>query len=393
MRSVNILVTTQPAHGHFRPFLPLIAALREGGHDVRVGTSRAFAPVVEAEGLRAVATGLDWLESDRSTIPSALLPPPDLSSLEAFFAHQFVRMTAERLARDAIALAATWRPDVIVRETTEFGGLLAGQALAVPVVALQAGSPSLITPSVLAATGTALDEVGHRLGLSPDPELTRIRSEVTICFAPPALHDPMTPLPPNLRSCHPGRSLAAEAKIPSEVRELAGSQQLVYATLGTVFNDPRRGLPFFPVVIEALRHEPVRVVLTVGPNVDPASLGPLPVSMRAFRYLPQRAVLDRCSMVVCHGGYGTVLDAIDAAVPLVIIPFGADQHINAESVERLEIGRMVDVGEPSASEVRAAARDVRASDRYRSRIRSLRDQWQALPGPTEAAAMVTGLVG
>ena len=35
-RNVDILVTTQPAHGHFRPLLPLIAALRQGGHEVEL---------------------------------------------------------------------------------------------------------------------------------------------------------------------------------------------------------------------------------------------------------------------------------------------------------------------------------------------------------------------
>ena len=388
-RNVDILVTTQPAHGHFRPLLPLIAALSEGGHEVRVATSAAFAHVVEAEGLRAEAAGLAWLESDRSTIPPELLPSPDIATVEAYFAHQFVRMTAERLARDVVALAATWRPDVLLRETTEFGGLLAGQALSIPVVAVQAGSPSLMTPSVLAAAGTALDEVRLRIGLSPDPELTSIRSEVTIAFAPPALHDPMTPLPNNFRSFHPGRSSASRADVPSEIRARDASMPLVYATLGTVFNDPRRGLPFFPVVIEALRDEPVRVVLIVGPDVDPALLGPLPPTMRALAYVPQRAVLDRCAIVVCHGGYGTVLDAIDAAVPLVVIPFGADQYINAESVERLRIGRMVDEEGLSAGSLRAVVRDVLGRDGFMSRIRSLRDAWRALPGPSEAAELVT----
>ena len=388
-RNVNILVTTQPAHGHFRPFLPLAAALAEGGHEVRVATSAAFADVVRAEGLRAEAAGLAWLESDRSTIPPELLPSPEITTIEAYFAHQFVWMTAERLARDVIALAATWRPDVIVRETTEFGGLLAGQALSTPVVAVQAGSPSLMTPSVLAAAGTALDGVRLRMGLAPDPDLTSIRSEATIAFAPPALHDPMTPLPGNLRSFHPGRSTASPADIPSEVRTWDASEPLVYATLGTVFNDPRRGLPFFPAVIEALRDEPVRVLLVVGPNVDPAFLAPLPPTMRALAYVSQRALLDRCAIVVCHGGYGTVLDAIDAAVPLVVIPFGADQYLNAESVERLQIGRMVGEDELSARSLRAVVRDVLGRDRFGTRIRSLRDAWQALPGPREAAGLVT----
>ena len=59
-------------------------------------------------------------------------------------------------------------------------------------------------------------------------------------------------------------------------------------------------------------------------------------------FVPQRAVLDRCAAVICHGGYGTVLDAVDAAVPMVIVPFGADQHVNAAAVQRLGIGIVIE---------------------------------------------------
>jgi UDP:flavonoid glycosyltransferase YjiC (YdhE family) len=55
---------------------------------------------------------------------------------------------------------------------------------------------------------------------------------------------------------------------------------------------------------------------------------------------------------------GTLLDAIDAGVPLVVVPFGADQHINAASVERLGIGTTLDEEALTASNMRAAVREV-----------------------------------
>lgn len=75
-------------------------------------------------------------------------------------------------------------PDVIVRETTEFGGLLAAQALGLPTAALQVGSPSLMTPPVLAATGVALDEARERLGLRADPHRTRLLPSTFDSFYP-----------------------------------------------------------------------------------------------------------------------------------------------------------------------------------------------------------------
>ena len=143
---MRVLLTTQPGYGHFRPLLPLAHALVAAGHEVRVGTSASYAAVVEREGLTAAAVGLDWLHGIESTIPSELRPPPQANTLETYFAHKFVRMTAGRLATDVVALSDRWRPDLIVRETTEFGGSLAAQILGLPSAALQVASPPPRSP-------------------------------------------------------------------------------------------------------------------------------------------------------------------------------------------------------------------------------------------------------
>ena len=88
--------------------LPLAHALVAAGHEVPVGTSASYAPVVEREGLTAEAVGLDWLHGVESTIPPELKPPPGVNTLETHFAHKFVRMDRqERLATDVVALSQT----------------------------------------------------------------------------------------------------------------------------------------------------------------------------------------------------------------------------------------------------------------------------------------------
>jgi UDP:flavonoid glycosyltransferase YjiC (YdhE family) len=47
-------------------------------------------------------------------------------------------------------------------------------------------------------------------------------------------------------------------------------------------------------------------------------------------------VLPHCSAVITHGGHGTVMKALIAGVPLVLVPLGRDQPDNA--------GRVVHVG-------------------------------------------------
>jgi len=99
-------------------------------------------------------------------------------------------------------------------------------------------------------------------------------------------------------------------------------------------------------------------------------------------------VLARSSVVICHGGYGTVLDAVDAAVPLIVVPFGADQHINGASVERLGIGRLIDEEALTADVLRGAARALLTDPDWQRNITGLRNAWHALPHPAAAAALV-----
>ncbi len=248
-----------------------------------------------------------------------------------------------------------------------------------------------MTPDVLAEVAVALDEARATLGLAPDPGLVALRDERIICFAPPELHDPNVPLPSGLRSFHPGPMMIADP-LPEAVLALGRERPLVYATLGTVFNDPAYDLPFFPSIRAGLHDAPVDLLMTVGPNVDPSYLGEQRTGVHVARYVPQRAVLERCAVVICHGGYGTLLEAIDAAVPLIVVPFGADQHINAATVKQLGIGSIINEEAVTPQAVHAVVERLLANGSApRQRIGVLRDSWRAFPGPAEAADTVLGL--
>jgi UDP:flavonoid glycosyltransferase YjiC (YdhE family) len=100
--------------------------------------------------------------------------------------------------------------------------------------------------------------------------------------------------------------------------------------------------------------------------------------------------------VVFHGGFGTLLAAIEHGLPVVVVPFGADQHLNAAAVVRLGIGVAIDEESLDARSMREAVRRVLEEPSYRENARRLRDMAAALP-PVDAAirliesAVSTGL--
>jgi UDP:flavonoid glycosyltransferase YjiC (YdhE family) len=75
--------------------------------------------------------------------------------------------------------------------------------------------------------------------------------------------------------------------------------------------------------IDALRGEPVRVVVTLA-DAHGAELPSAP-NARVERFVPHGPVLERAAAVVCHGGMGIVQKSIARGVPVVAVPFGRDQ--------------------------------------------------------------------
>ena len=390
---MRVLLTTQPAYGHFHPMLPLATALRKAGHEVRFATGARFCEVVRTAGFDSDPAGLDWLEADKSGMPQHLKPSPGCT-IEEYFTQQFVSATAATLARDVVLLGEVWSPDVIVRERTEFGGAIGAALLGVPAVAVQVGSSNLFTTALLRTLEPAYNRARCELSLDPDDDLLALETQFVLSSSPPQLHDPAIPLPPNLVSFRPNAvDRAPDAQLPDWARSLGVERPLVYATLGTVFNNPAFELPFFPTVMAGLEEEAVDVVITVGPNVDPSSVGPAPPNTHVHRYVPQSLLFPRCAAIVCHAGHGTLLAAIEHAVPLVAVPYGADQHLNAHSVERLGIGKVVDEGELTPETLRAAVRTLIDDSRSKDNIVQLRASVHELPTIDHAVDLLEKLAG
>jgi MGT family glycosyltransferase len=82
---------------------------------------------------------------------------------------------------------------------------------------------------------------------------------------------------------------------------------------------------------DALGQLPVRGLVTTGPAVDPAVIS-APGNVTVTRWARHADVLPHCSAVITHGGHGTVMKALIAGVPLVLVPLGRDQPDNAGRV-------------------------------------------------------------
>ncbi len=115
---------------------------------------------------------------------------------------------------------------------------------------------------------------------------------------------------------------------------------------------------------DALGQAQVRGLVTTGPAVDPAVIS-APPDVTVTRWVRHADVLPYCSAVITHGGHGTVMKALIAGVPLIVVPLGRDQPDNA--------GRVVYAGagvrlrkNATVSALRVAISRVIEDPRYRA---------------------------
>ncbi len=384
---MRVLFTTHPAAGHLHPQLPLARALRRAGHAVRFACAPSFAATVERAGFRAVPAGLDWLEAEAErTFPHLGAMTLEEQSLR-FVTDIFVGAVAGPLAEAAIALAAGWPPDLVVRDPWEFGGWLAAERLGIPHAT--AGAGQFIPPPALQhIVGPQLAALRAQVDAPADPSLATLHRYLNIVTVPPGLLTAADFIPPVTHHVRPELDdVAGDAPPPGWLATLA-ARPTVYATLGTVFN---RVPGIFAAILAGLRDEPVNLILTVGRNQDPAAFGPQGGQVHIERYVPQALLLPRCDAVVAHAGMNTVIGALRHGKPLVLIPLTADQPQNARRCVEAGVGVRVPADGALPDAVRAAVRSVLTDARYRTNAARIRDEMAELPGPEHAVALLERL--
>jgi UDP:flavonoid glycosyltransferase YjiC (YdhE family) len=377
---MRVLLTSQPGSGHWRPLLPLVMALQEAGHTVAFATTPVACAAITPYGMECFGVGADeWLDEDRS---SRRANPGIIWTADQVWREIFVRTRARRSLPDLLALCRSWQPDLIIRESTEFAGCIAAEVLGLPDATIQVGC---WRPEYHRLVGTDLEQLRAEVDLPPDPEQRMLVRNLTLFQIPPSFIEPSRPVPSTAEMMrYVPFDQGPEPITPPDWLERLDSRPTVYATLGTAYNDTPG---VFAAIIAALRDAPLNLIVTIGPDQDPAAFGEQPSHVRIERYLPQSVVVPFCNLVLCHGGFGTMLTALGAGLPLVMMPIAADQPENARRCAELEAAEVIAAEHRTPQAIREATQAVLAGARYRRNARRLQDEMRSAP-PLEQTVML-----
>jgi UDP:flavonoid glycosyltransferase YjiC (YdhE family) len=277
----------------------------------------------------------------------------------------FGTATEHDIVREARAFAA----DVFVVDCMLTAGYAAARGLGLPVVSLV---HPLYSPFV------------HQWGsgiLGVDVPTLLLESDSVLALQPPGFDEP-TALPDSTAYVGAIRRPGPTPELEPRLATLFGEDgpPWVLLSLSTTLQGQRDSLPWF---LDALASLPVRALLTLGGVLSPDSMT-APTNVTVCGHVPHESALPHVAAVVTHAGMGTVATTLAAGVPMVCVPQGREQPLNARQVATVGAGLEV-APDASPSDLASALQVVLSDARYRSAAQGFAAATAALGNGRRAA--------
>ena len=337
---MRFLVAAFGDPGHVFPAISLGRALRGRGHEVTIETWEERRGAVEGAGL-----GFAAAEEYR------MFPPPDPDSADGEHAAE--------AARALLPLLEEMQPHVVVSDILTLAPSLAAEKAGVPLATLiphiypvvEPGLPFFAvglqpprTPLGKAAwrAGQRALDIGlehgrrdlnrqrQRLDLPPIEHFHGgISTELALVGTFPQLEYPRQ-WPAGVEITGP---MTFEVPHP-EIELPPGKEPLVLVAPSTAHDS---GNHLVRTALTALANEPVRVVATTN-RVVPQSPIEVPANAVLVDWLSYSQLMPLASLVISHGGHGTVARALGAGTPVLICPIIGDMSETAMRVSWAKCG-------------------------------------------------------
>jgi len=369
----RILLAALASHGHVFPAIGLALELRRLGHEVALVTGPDFAGVIRDAGLHRLPRGGNSGD-DGPSFELQGWGTPESTALQVLHLEN---------------ACADFQPDLLVGGMLTMGPMILADAAQLPLVLM--GMAFYPWHGVADPGGEAswagqrrkLDRARAFLGL---PAADRREWPLPLPadrFLVRSVADlEQQPLPPAARFV--GACLWEPDVEDPELDDWLGAARasghpILYVAPSRSFEHRA----FWPVVVEALRDEPVRVAASVGRMDGP--LGDVPPTWLVRDHLPQARILPHAAGVICGGHSTAVLGALAHGIPPLLVAAGSRSEDLAARCTQQGAACYLSPGELTTAMLRDALRQLLASDTMRQHATRLQQGFAALPGFHAAA--------
>ncbi|HEX8304552.1 MAG TPA: nucleotide disphospho-sugar-binding domain-containing protein [Jatrophihabitans sp.] len=377
----RFLIVPLPLTGHLNAALALGQALAASGHHVAwCGAETDLRPLV-GPNAEIYPTGKRYYRQDtgRGLEAARTLWTGYLIPLNRF------------ILDPADAAVAEYRPDVVVVDQYAVAAGLAAHRRGVRWASLCTGAMELTPPSWELPghqewVAEQLARIWAKAGLPVDPAIDlRFSPYLVLALTSSALVG-TAPLPPQCRLVGP--VLGKRPNDPAFAwQDWDSGRRHVLITVGTLAEHLARD--FYARMLAALAPLAAQVQPVL---VAPAGAVPDPPDwlLTATR-VPMLELLPELDAVVCHGGMGTVTEALAQGVPLVVAPIRHDQPAVAAQVAGAGAGIAVSFSSASAADLTSAVTAVLTEPAYRAAARRVAESFTAAGGGAAAVAELAAL--
>ncbi|WP_406151068.1 macrolide family glycosyltransferase [Streptomyces sp. NBC_01012] len=170
----------------------------------------------------------------------------------------------------------------------------------------------------------------------------------------------------------------------------AGADRVLLISLGSAYTHRP---DFYRRCIAAFGDLPGwHVVLQIGRYTDPGELGDVPSGVEVRSWVPQRAILEQADAFVTHAGMGGCGEGLLAGVPMIAVPQGAEQFMNADRLVELGVARRVDTADATPETLRTALLDLVTDTDRAARSERLRAAARAEGGTARAVGLIEDML-
>lgn len=376
---MRVLLTALRMAGHYRPILPYAKALQNQGHEVLFAASTEVATVLEKEGLpHGVLSHPGDKRIDEFWANAGKLPPDEF--VGAAIGGVFVDLCGRFALPDLRAMVETWKPDLIIRENTEFSAVVAAEEAGVPHIriAITNGKAEDLT---IKTAAPYVDAIRRDRRLDADEGASMRNEPVFTSF--PASFNAGTPVQNGVAPFLVKMpEILLDPALPVPTWATDDGRPLVFITFGTMTARESKNHLVYRAAIEAVAELPIRAVFSTGTPVEDDALGPIPDNLWLEQWVDQRDIYPRAQSLVCHGGAGTMLAGMSAGLPMVVAPFFGGQPDNAKRIEKTGAG--VALFEPDKGSFKAAIEQSLNDPKMRANAAGMAADMAQMPSLKEA---------
>lgn len=391
----KFILTTWEGGGAVGPVVTVARKLVEAGHDVRVMSDACNRPESEAAGARFVPWTRAPSRTDRSRESEILRDwdTEDVSESYARVINSLVAGPSQAYAEDLVEVLERDPADLVVTSELLLGVMAGAEARGVPFAmmpcntlittikgAIDAGMLQFFEANPPTDPGIAMKvhalkamQAAMAQGV---PAMNAGRAAVGL---PPVRHlfEQLAPAKKTLMAVSKSFEGAPEqdppgvAFIGAQLDEPGWTEPwhspwpaddawpLVLVGFSTTFQNQ---IGVLQTIVDALATLPVRGLVTLGPTVAPDEVRSAD-NVAVVASAPHGEVMKQASLVITHGGFGTVARALTHKLPVLVMPMGRDQGLNGEKAMMHGAGMMLPP-EADAAAIAGAVQTLLAEPGY-----------------------------